>query len=352
MTGYPTPPPTPSPNSKRGSSYRTSDRKVPAQDSYFEEADSNPAGSGETKLPAQNTYYQESYSKPAEPKLPAQDSYYQESYSKPTEPKLPAQEAYYQESYSKLADPKLPAQETYYNQSYSSPASPTHWGPSSKPVPTNNINAASTVHFETLPPRRKSSPIQYSGPQQKPYGYPNEPFPRPSSTGVSPNTNPLTYPFPPPRKSPRTSPRPLYSSPLNPIPSPYNASRPQPRPGLLRRIAVKIEQWIRSFMKWSSKNPIKAGLLTFIPVLATAGIMRTAKGIGKLFGGEAAGVGKAAGLKAAEKQAKKEWGYGLGEFVGFAGAKGGHPVSGVLKILQMLVYVISSFFPSRAPRMS
>ncbi len=90
-------------------------------------------------------------------------------------------------------------------------------------------------------------------------------------------------------------------------------------------------------MQWSSKNPIKAGMLTFIPVLATAGIVRAAKGVGKLFGGEKGGVGKAGALKGAEKQVKKEWGYGLDEFVGFAGAKGGHPVSGLLRILQMLV---------------
>jgi hypothetical protein len=40
-------------------------------------------------------------------------------------------------------------------------------------------------------------------------------------------------------------------------------------------------------------------------------------------------------LKAAEKKAK-EWGYGLDEFVGFAGAKTPHPMGGVLKTVQML----------------
>lgn len=90
-------------------------------------------------------------------------------------------------------------------------------------------------------------------------------------------------------------------------------------------------------MQWSSKNPIKAGMLTFIPVLATAGIVRAAKGVRKLFGGEMGGVGKAGGLKTAEKQVKKEWGYGLDDFVAFGGAKGGHPISGLLRILQMLV---------------
>jgi hypothetical protein len=86
-------------------------------------------------------------------------------------------------------------------------------------------------------------------------------------------------------------------------------------------------------MRWSSKNPIKAGLLTFIPVLTTALLMRASKGIGKLFGG-----GKGAGVKSLEKGAKKEWGYGLDEFVGFAGAKGKDgPLAGLLKMVHMLV---------------
>ena len=98
-------------------------------------------------------------------------------------------------------------------------------------------------------------------------------------------------------------------------------------------------------MKWSSKNPIKAGLLAFIPTLATVGIVKAAKGIGKLVGGGAEGLGRVAGVKTAGKQPKKEWGYGLDEFVGFAGAKTEHPIGGVLKTLQMLVYVIFTFFP-------
>ncbi|KAE9364383.1 hypothetical protein N431DRAFT_488952 [Stipitochalara longipes BDJ] len=347
MAGYPTPPPTSSPPSKKDTAYRPIERKVPAQDSYFEDSYSKP---GEPKLPAQDSYYQKSYGKPVEPKPPAQGSHFQEPYSQPTGQKLPAQDSYYQDSYSHPAEPKLSAQDTYFNQSYSTPASPNHWDPSSKPVPTNNINAASTVHFDTLPPRRKSSPIQAYGPHTKPYSGSYDPFPRPSSTGVSPNTSP-TKPFPP-RKSSRTPPRPLYSSPLNPVSSPYNASRPQPRPGLLRRMAMKLEQWIRSFMKWSSTNPIKAGLLTFIPVLAVAGVVKAAKGIGKLFGGAAGGAGKAAGLKAAEKQAKKEWGYGLDEFVGFAGAKTMHPMGGLLKTVQMLVNHYCKLTPSSVPRLA
>jgi len=348
MANYPTPPPTSSPKPYNNSSYRTSDPKLPAQETHFQQSGNDPPYQpSEPKLPAQETYFQQ----------PNNNTSYQAS-----EPKLPTQETYFQQPNHDAAyppsEPKLPAKDTYFQQSYSTPASPTHWDPSSKLVPNNhNINAASTIHFDAIPPRRKSSPIQYQQPQ--PIDYPHEPFPRPASTGVSPNTSPYT--FRPPRKSSRTPPRPLYSSPLNPISTPYNASRPLPRPGLLKRILGKIEQWIRSFMRWSSKNPIKAGLLTFTPVVATAGIVRAGKVIGKLFGGEKGalgGLGKAAGVKGLEKkEAKKESGYGLGHFVGFAGSKGtGGPLAGVWKKLQMLMYVIPFFlvstFPSWTSRLS
>jgi hypothetical protein len=81
-------------------------------------------------------------------------------------------------------------------------------------------------------------------------------------------------------------------------------------------------------MKWSKGNPIKAGLLTFIPIVAGAGIVKM---VGLVEKGD--GVG--------EKMRKKlggkgEWGYGLDDFKGFAGSKGG-PLEGVLKIIHMLV---------------
>jgi len=109
-------------------------------------------------------------------------------------------------------------------------------------------------------------------------------------------------------------------------------------------------------MRWSSKNPIKAGLLTFIPVLATAGIMRAMHGVGKLFGGQKGalgGLGKAARVKGLEKEAKKEWGYGLDHFVGFAGAKGADgPLAGVLKTLHMFVNHYCKLTPSSVPRLA
>ena len=101
-------------------------------------------------------------------------------------------------------------------------------------------------------------------------------------------------------------------------------------------------------MRWGKKNPIKAGLLTFLPVLAGAGIARifgTSLGaIGKKFG-KKLGEGKLGVESLLEKKRKiaseahkgnKKWGWGLDDFVGFNGSKGG-PLDGILKIVQMWV---------------
>ena len=74
--------------------------------------------------------------------------------------------------------------------------------------------------------------------------------------------------------------------------------------------------------------------MTFIPFLASAGIVKVAKEVGKLFGGGKGVLGKKEALKAAEKK----WGYGFDEFAGFAGAKKTDgPLAGLLKTLHMLV---------------
>lgn len=82
-------------------------------------------------------------------------------------------------------------------------------------------------------------------------------------------------------------------------------------------------------MKWCKRNPITAGLLTFIPVLAGAGVVRAVKslGVGYMFK-------KMGGGQTKKGDAKKEWGWGMDEFAGFGCSKGG-PLEGILKILQM-----------------
>jgi hypothetical protein len=88
-------------------------------------------------------------------------------------------------------------------------------------------------------------------------------------------------------------------------------------------------------MKWSKGNPIKAGFLTFIPIVAGAGIVKMARGVGKMVGLVEKGDG--VGEKMRKKLGGKgEWGYGLDDFKGFAGSKGG-PLEGVLKLIHMLV---------------
>ena len=95
---------------------------------------------------------------------------------------------------------------------------------------------------------------------------------------------------------------------------------------------------------WAKESPIKAGLITFIPVLALAGAARMLGGIGKMFAKGKSGAEKAVEdsrnrakeARKVKKEGKKYWGWGLDNFVGFNCSKGG-PLDGVLKILHMWV---------------
>jgi hypothetical protein len=120
----------------------------------------------------------------------------------------------------------------------------------------------------------------------------------------------------------------------------------------------KLKSWARGFIKWCRNNPIKAGLLTAVPVLAGAAMFNVFAGAVKALGTagiaimEGMGGGKMPGNWAGEikdkakdiaKEAKEEaeeeaaeWGYGLDHFDGFGGSKGG-PVDGFLKVMQMMV---------------
>jgi len=93
---------------------------------------------------------------------------------------------------------------------------------------------------------------------------------------------------------------------------------------------------------WAQENPIKAGFLTFVPVMAFAGMTRMWIGLGKMLGKGKTGADNLVknSRKSVErsgkarKAGKKNWGYGLDTLVGFNGSKGG-PLDGVLKLLQM-----------------
>ncbi|KAH9206544.1 hypothetical protein DL95DRAFT_396835 [Leptodontidium sp. 2 PMI_412] len=265
--------------------------------------------------------------------------------------------------------PSRPAQETYFQQavtatttSYSRPASPNHWDTQSSnryPTTTQVVVTQQQPQYEYLPPRRSDSPrqsqVQYRPqPQQNPayHGNNRDYYTRPASP-LPQKTRPQSQTYTPPRrrsfsppKGTRHSPRPIYYSPTKPVPSPYNASRPTPRPGFVQRMLAKIESWIRSWMKWCKRNPITAGLLTFIPVLAGAGMVRVVKslGVGNIFKKMGAGQMK-------KGEAKKEWDWGMDQFVGFGGTKGG-PLEGILKILQMGVNQYCRLTSSAVPRLA
>jgi hypothetical protein len=104
----------------------------------------------------------------------------------------------------------------------------------------------------------------------------------------------------------------------------------------------KVSAWIKKLWDWAQENPIKAGLLTFVPVMAFAGMTRMWIGLGKMLGKGKTGAdrlvrdSRKSGERSAKarKAGKRSWGYGLDNFVGFNGSKGG-PLDGVLKLLQM-----------------
>ncbi|TVY33576.1 hypothetical protein LCER1_G008982, partial [Lachnellula cervina] len=169
-----------------------------------------------------------------------------------------------------------------------------------------------------------------------------------------------TYSRPQKRRTP--PPRPLYFSPTNKPPSPYSTARPRPRPGFVKRITAKIEEWVRGFIRWAKQNPVKAGLAAFVPLVAVAGFAKAVHGIVAL-GGELLGRradehedGKAGDVDEEEEEGKekekpkKVYGWGMDHFVGFGGSKGG-PLEGMLKILQMLVNQYCKLSPSMVPRL-
>lgn len=290
---YPTPPLTSSPKNSSSISgyetYSTTSRRYPTQDT----------------MASQSQQYPPQYQQPYDSQNPLQDQApLSQTYPQPFQdhnPQLPS----YQPPHE---TPRIPAQESYFH-SYSAPSSPA---PAPRPA------------SYTQPPSRRSSPLI-----------------RPSSvTGSnrrqrSPGGNPNYY---------SNSPIPFS---VSPRPTPYNLNRPQPRPGFIRRCLNKIESWIRAFMRWSKRNPVKAGLLTFLPVMTIAAIAKVLRGIGKGLGLVEKGVGRpkpdrggsSRGVKGEGKRNVRwneeedgeegGWGWGLG-------SKGG-PLQGMMKVMQMLV---------------
>ncbi|KAH6666967.1 hypothetical protein B0J14DRAFT_490215 [Halenospora varia] len=227
---------------------------------------------------------------------------------------------------SYYAPARIPAQDSYF-LSHSTPSSPQHF---------------------YGPPNAQQKPLPIEA-QSKPYIL---------SHGSSP-------PFPqqlPQRPSSRTSngrrtPRPIYFSPTNKPPSPYNANRPKPREGFLGRMKDKLSELIRKAMKWAKKHPIQAGIASFLPVLAGAAVWKTFKGLRGVtkevftkieegMGGGGRGLGKSA-----KKEVKKpgSYGWGLDHFVGFGGTKQG-PLDGIMKVLQLYINHYTKLSPSMFPR--
>lgn len=116
----------------------------------------------------------------------------------------------------------------------------------------------------------------------------------------------------------------------------------------MKRITAKIEEWVRGFIRWAKKNPVKAGIATFVPLVALAGFAKAVHGVVRLgsellssidedrIGGKDNGKDDDEDEEGKKEKEKKVYGWGMDHFVGFGGSKGG-PVDGMMKILQMLV---------------
>jgi len=98
---------------------------------------------------------------------------------------------------------------------------------------------------------------------------------------------------------------------------------------------------------------MKMGLMTFIPVLLGAGLVKTVKGVKHLLTGKGAGgkegkLGK--DMRGEAKKMEKKWHEEIfQDFKGFGGSKAG-PLDGLLKIVHMLVNHWCKLSPSAGPR--
>ena len=100
-------------------------------------------------------------------------------------------------------------------------------------------------------------------------------------------------------------------------------------------------------MRWAKKNPIKAGIASFVPVLLGAGAVRAVSGLSgvakHMFGKLETGMGGGKSGHKRNPSEKKEWDWGLNHFVGFGGTKGG-PLDGIMKVLHMFMFVHPHFY--------
>ena len=99
-----------------------------------------------------------------------------------------------------------------------------------------------------------------------------------------------------------------------------------------------VEVWIKGFMAWSKKNPMMAGVLTFIPVMTIAAVVKITRGVGKGLGFVEKGFARPGKVGGGRKdlQGEGERGWVLENSKGFGKSERG-PFEGLLKMLQRLV---------------
>jgi hypothetical protein len=100
-------------------------------------------------------------------------------------------------------------------------------------------------------------------------------------------------------------------------------------------MAQKLVQWFKAFMRWTKKNPIKAGLMTFVPVMVLAGLVKMSRGFWKRLGLIEKGYPSPAKISGGDKRIEGEWGWGLDDVKKFGGSTGG--LERILNLARMFV---------------
>ncbi|CAG8978172.1 hypothetical protein HYALB_00011488 [Hymenoscyphus albidus] len=257
---------------------------------------------------------------------------------------------------------RIPAQEAYYHagsepssprQSYTKPYQAQGNGGNGPEQRLVRSNTDSPKHFYGPPHAQKLNDLGVTGRNQRPVDgtytirsgsrspplhHDNSDHPTRPSSGQRRRTPP---------------PRPLYFSPTNRPPSPYNVSRPQPRPGFMKRMKDKVSYWMRKLLDWAKRNPIKAGLASIVPLVLGAGMIRIITELSSvaktLLNKLEMGMGGGRPGQKRKPPVKEGWDWGLQHFVGFGGTKGG-PLDGIMKILQMFMNHYARLTPSAVPR--
>lgn len=161
----------------------------------------------------------------------------------------------------------------------------SYFHPSKTPTPDPNATATAALAAAYINP---TAPLMPDKPYVRPAEGEAAAYFNPSHAPTPVNGAPITSTPPPfigkppmPAPSPRAHGR--MSPVVHPMPTPYNASRPKPRRGFVRRMWKKFTKWLRSVLNWVVKHPVRATVLALLPIFVIGGMVKLVKSLSKGF---------------------------------------------------------------------